>query len=104
MRAPVGEIEELPEADCAPGAPHPRKTTTLFGQALAEAAFLEAFTSHRLHHAWLITGPRGVGKATLAWRIARFLLSQPVEGQDGHTGEDAGLFGPACPHPSRHRP
>ena len=100
MRAPVGEIEELPEADCAPGAPHPRKTTTLFGQAQAEADFLDAFTSHRLHHAWLITGPRGVGKATLAWRIARFLLSQPVEGQDGHGGQGAGLFGEAPPVPT----
>lgn len=33
--------------------------------------------NRRLHHAWLLTGPRGVGKATLAWRIARFLLATP---------------------------
>ena len=89
-----GEIDETPEADCAPGAPHPRRTTTLFGQSHAEADFLEAFGAHRLHHAWLITGPRGVGKATLAWRIARFLLSQPVDTQDG------GLFGEALPPPT----
>lgn len=62
---------------CVPGAPHPRDATRLIGQAPAEAAFLDAFTSGRLHHAWLLTGPRGVGKATLAWRIARFLLATP---------------------------
>ncbi|MEP5633423.1 MAG: DNA polymerase III subunit delta' [Tateyamaria sp.] len=59
------------------GAPHPRETPELIGQDTAQAAFLDAFNSGRLHHAWLITGPRGVGKATLAWRIARFLLTTP---------------------------
>ena len=63
----------------APGAPHPRETGHLFGQSAAEAAFLDAHSGGRLHHAWLITGPRGVGKATLAWRLARFLLAQPPE-------------------------
>ncbi|MBU2935227.1 MULTISPECIES: DNA polymerase III subunit delta' [Pacificibacter] len=94
MRAPAGDMELEPEADRAPGAPHPRETLHLFGQSNAEDAFLQAFNTGRLHHAWLITGPRGVGKATLAWRIARFLLSQPV-------GEaDAGLFGDAPPAPT----
>lgn len=64
-----------PEPDRVPGAPHPRMTTRLFGQDRAEATFLDAFNSGRLHHAWMITGPRGVGKATLAWRIIRFLLT-----------------------------
>jgi DNA polymerase-3 subunit delta' len=36
---------------------------------------LAAQRSGRLHHAWLLTGPRGIGKATLAWRFARFLLA-----------------------------
>lgn len=74
------------------GAPHPRDTRTIFGQDAAEADFLEAFNSQRLHHAWLLTGPRGIGKATLAWRIARFLLAAPP-------AEDDGLFG-APPPPS----
>ena len=65
-----------PEADRAGDAPHPRHSAHLFGQSEAEEAFLSAFIAGRMHHAWLITGPRGVGKATLAWRIARFLLSQ----------------------------
>ena len=81
----------LPESDRAPGAPHPRETPTLIGQEAAQTAFLEAFNSGRLHHAWLITGPRGVGKATLAWRIARFLLAAPP----ADAGD--GLFGEALP-------
>lgn len=56
------------------GASHPRETAALFGQEAAEAGFLEAFGGGRLPHGWLIAGPRGVGKATLAFRIARRLL------------------------------
>ncbi len=73
--------EELPEPDRAEGAPHPRMTRQVFGHDVAEASFLKAFNAERLHHAWLITGPKGVGKATLAWRIAKFLLATPP--QDG---------------------
>lgn len=71
--------EAPPEADRAGDAPHPRMTAHLFGQAQAEEAFLSAHIAGRMHHAWLITGPRGVGKATLAWRIARFMLSQGTD-------------------------
>ena len=63
------------EPDRLRGAPHPRETSALFGQALAERQFLAAASSGRLHHAWLVTGPRGVGKATLAWRVARYLIA-----------------------------
>lgn len=63
------------ESDRLPGAPRPRETSVLHGQAPAEAQFLAAAASGRLHHAWLLTGPRGVGKATLAWRIARALVA-----------------------------
>lgn len=72
--------------DQAPGAPHPRHTPHLLGQGAAEQDFLRAFTSGRMHHGWMLTGPKGVGKATLAYRIARFLLATPVE-------EAGGLFG-----------
>ena len=84
--------DALPEPDRVEGAPHPRETAVLFGQPAAEAAFLEAYGNGRLHHGWLLTGPRGVGKATLAWRIARFLLSTPPD--DG-----GGLFGDPAPMP-----
>ncbi|MCL3882999.1 DNA polymerase III subunit delta' [Marivita sp. GX14005] len=76
--------ENRPEPDRIDGAPHPRETEALFGQDAAQEGFLQAFASGRLHHGWLITGPRGVGKATLAWRIARFLLATPPE--------DGGMF------------
>ena len=77
---------EAPEPDRLPGAPHPRETARIFGHGEAERSFLDAFASGRLHHAWLITGPQGVGKATLAWRIARFLLSRPAEAPGGLFG------------------
>jgi DNA polymerase-3 subunit delta' len=71
--------DDLPEPDRIEGAPHPRETETLFGQSQAEADFLSAYASGRLHSGWLIKGPRGVGKATLAWKIATFLLSEPTD-------------------------
>ena len=88
MKAP--EAEQIPEPDRVEGAPHPRETLRLIGHPEAEAAFLDAFNSDRLHHGWMITGPQGVGKATFAWAIARFLLSQPAD--DG-----GGLFGAPPP-------
>jgi DNA polymerase-3 subunit delta' len=79
-RAPTDTPEDsLPEADRVEGAPHPRETLALFGQDAAEAAFLDSYRQGRLHHGWLLTGPRGVGKATLAWKIARFLLATPPD-------------------------
>ncbi len=71
----MNPTEDLPESDRVDGAPHPRETVTLVGQDSAERAFLAACNGGKMHHAWLISGPRGIGKATLAWRIARFLLA-----------------------------
>jgi DNA polymerase III subunit delta' len=56
-------------------APDPRANPILLGHADAEATVLDAVRSARMHHAWLITGPEGVGKATLAFRFARRLLA-----------------------------
>lgn len=69
-----GEPEDLPQADQAPGCLHPRQTYDLIGHQQAEKRFIEARQSGRLHHAWLITGPPGVGKATLAYRMIRSVL------------------------------
>jgi DNA polymerase-3 subunit delta' len=66
---------EAVEADRLEGAPHPRETRNLYGHEDAEAAILSAWTQHRLPHAILIGGPEGIGKATLAYRIARFVLA-----------------------------
>ena len=57
--------------------PPPRETTALFGHAEAERALLESYQSGRIPHAWLIGGPSGIGKATLAYRMARFVLAHP---------------------------
>lgn len=71
--------DALPEPDRIDGAPHPRETARLYGQATAEASFLSALNSGRLPHGWLLTGPQGVGKATFAWRAARYLIATPAE-------------------------
>lgn len=46
----------------------------LFGHELAEQRFLDAYAQDRLHHAWLIEGPEGIGKSRLAQRLAAYLL------------------------------
>jgi DNA polymerase-3 subunit delta' len=86
----MAATDPLPEPDRLEGAPHPRETRVVHGHAGAEAEFLRAFCSGRLHHAWMLTGPKGVGKATLAWRLARFLLATPED--------DGGMF--AAPPPT----
>ena len=75
----MSDIDTVPEPDRPEGAPHPRETAQVIGQDHATSDFLAAYNAGRLHHGWLITGPRGVGKATLAWQIARFLLATPVD-------------------------
>lgn len=69
------------DPDQLDGAPHPRDRHVLFGQDEAEQEFLRAFAGGRLHHAWLIGGPQGIGKATLAYRIAKYVLSQGAGSQ-----------------------
>ena len=71
------ESDDLPEADAFPGAPHPRHVASLVGHRAAEQELLSAYREGRLAHAWLIGGPQGIGKATLAWAFARFALANP---------------------------
>ncbi len=78
-RAPaVREVEAPPEADRLEGFPHPRETRRLFGHAAAERKLAEALASGRIHHAWLLAGPEGIGKATLAYRFAAYALADAV--------------------------
>jgi DNA polymerase III subunit delta' len=71
------ESEDLPEADAFPGGRHPRHATLLIGHKAAEQELLSGYREGRLAHAWLIGGREGIGKATLAWRFARFVLANP---------------------------
>lgn len=65
---------------------HPRDVYRLDGQSAAEAAFIDALDRGRLHHAWLLTGPEGIGKATFAYRVARRLLGAPADREYGLLG------------------
>ncbi len=65
--------------------PVPRENPHLVGHETATGALVEAWGSGRLAHAWLIAGPRGIGKATLVYRFARFVLA------GGEGGGDDGL-------------
>jgi DNA polymerase III subunit delta' len=76
------------EPDRAPGCPSPRETYSLSGHEAAEQTFAEAFASGHLHHAWLLAGPRGIGKATLAYRMARRVLGAKAEPKHGILGAD----------------
>lgn len=71
---------EREEGDRLAGAPHPRARRELLGHEAAQAEVLAAWNAGRLPHAFLIGGPEGIGKATLAYRIARFVLAQPERG------------------------
>src|SRR5215470_10229341 len=66
--------------------PHPREVFDLQGQEVAETAFEASRARGRLHHAWLLTGPEGVGKATFAYRAARRLLGAPADPARGVLG------------------
>lgn len=68
--------------------PHPREVFELEGHAPTEAAFEAARARSRLHHAWLLTGPEGVGKATFAYRAARRLLGAPPAPAYGELGAE----------------
>ena len=57
--------------------PEPRQRDRLVGHLAAARTFAADFAAGRLHHAWMLAGPRGIGKATLAFRFARYLLAGP---------------------------
>lgn len=70
--------DDMPaERDALEGWPSPVAQTEWFGSPADERRLVEAYRSGRMHHALLIGGPRGSGKATLAYRFARFALAHP---------------------------
>ncbi|HEX3943635.1 MAG TPA: DNA polymerase III subunit delta' [Rhizomicrobium sp.] len=66
--------EEIEETDRIEGFPHPRETFRLMGQDEALARAARAIRSGRPPQGWLLTGPPGIGKATFAYRMSRYLL------------------------------
>ena len=65
------------EAEAEDLAPHPRKTLSFQGHRDEEMKLLTAYRGGAMPHGWLIGGPSGIGKATLAYRMARFVLAHP---------------------------
>jgi DNA polymerase III subunit delta' len=63
------------DSDRIEGFSHPREIFALLGQDVALGRAARALRAGRPPGAWLITGPPGIGKATLAYRIARYLLA-----------------------------
>ena len=64
--------EAPPESDRFGDAPHPRVGESLIGHEGAEGVLLDAYRSERLAHAWILAGPEGIGKATLAGASSAF--------------------------------
>lgn len=84
-------MAKAPEIEIVP----PRENPSLFGHDAAEQKFLADFQSGKLHHAYLITGPKGIGKATFAYRMARFVLSHGALSSAAEQGPS--LFGDMLP-------
>ena len=60
---------------------HPRHAVEIIGHSEAATRFYRAFDDGKPHHAWLLTGPKGIGKATLAYRLAGHVLGQKNQTQ-----------------------
>ncbi|MEX2318956.1 MAG: DNA polymerase III subunit delta', partial [Bauldia sp.] len=90
--------DDLIRFDRVEGWPAPEEQPDWYGDAAPERTLLDAYRSGRMHHAWLIGGPKGVGKATLAYRFARFVLAHP----DPHAADVAAAADLSVPedHPA----
>ncbi len=77
-----------PQLDAEPGTVAPRANPALVGHESAERELRRLDEAGRLPHAILLSGRRGIGKATLAFRLARFLLAKSA-------GSSADMFGDA---------
>jgi DNA polymerase-3 subunit delta' len=73
----MADADERIRYDAIEGWPHPSEQSKWLGGPRVEATLRNAYLSGRMHHAWLIGAPKGYGKATLAYRFARFALAYP---------------------------
>jgi DNA polymerase-3 subunit gamma/tau len=69
----------------------PRNFTEMVGQEHVVQALTNALVQQRLHHAYLFTGTRGVGKTTVSRILAKSLNCQGLDGQGGITAEPCGV-------------
>ena len=91
MAAERARAAALAEPDRLEGFSAPREVDRLFGHEAALAEFADAVASGRMHHAWLIVGPEGVGKATLAYHFARMVLAEARVGAARHRPRAPGV-------------
>ncbi len=87
----------------APSVPHPRASAGIDGQDAAAATLRRAWDSGRLPHAWLLTGARGIGKATLAYRFATFVLAGPANPPGGLLADAPAELTPDPNAPAAHQ-
>ena len=69
-------------SDKIAGAPHPMLANEIIGHSSQKLSFLSSFASNRLHQCWLLAGDMGIGKASFAWLIAKFLLTTKYQPAD----------------------
>jgi len=81
----------------------PRATPFLVGHEQAAEIFLKSYSSGRMHHGWLLAGPKGIGKATLAYHLARYLLKQD-SGGPGLVGNEPAPGGSEALHMAENDP
>ncbi len=72
----MADQEQELQADQISNAPLPEQSTQLFGHKTQLEQLLHAYESHKLHHAFLIAGPKGIGKATFAYHVAQQLFAK----------------------------
>jgi len=73
----MADPEEIPPFDGLVGWSMPEQQASWLGRTGPEETLLRAYAGGRMHHAWILAGPRGIGKATLAFRLARYILAHP---------------------------
>lgn len=81
-------LDENPVYETIDGLAPPHRQDQFFGHDEAERALMDAWNSGKMHHAWLLTGPKGIGKATFAYRAARYVFHQGADGAGGLIAPD----------------
>ncbi len=79
-------MADIPQSDCLEHCLHPRDAVRLVGHERAEKRLFDAYTSGKMPHAWILSGKPGIGKATLAYRLARFVFKNPDFSRINTTG------------------